>query len=45
MMAARLTGVSTPRGRMLVRHIVPNIVPELLTFALLSVSTAIIVES
>ncbi|HVW17354.1 MAG TPA: ABC transporter permease [Solirubrobacteraceae bacterium] len=41
--AAKLAG--TRDWRIIVRHVVPNIVPELLTFALLSVSTAIIIEA
>lgn len=36
--AARLAGVSVPR--MLVRHIVPNVLPSVLVLAALSVSTA-----
>jgi peptide/nickel transport system permease protein len=42
MLAARLAGTS--RRRVLTRHIVPNIAPQLLTFALLGVGVAIILE-
>lgn len=41
MMAAQLSG--TKRGRVLVRHIAPNIVPQLVTFALLGMGIIIIV--
>ena len=42
MLAARLAG--TRGGRMLARHILPNIMPQLLTFSLLGVGVAIILE-
>lgn len=42
MLAARLAGTS--RWRMLARHIVPNIAPQLLTFGLLGIGVAIILE-
>jgi peptide/nickel transport system permease protein len=41
--ASKMLG--TPSWRILVRHIVPNIFPQLMTFALLGVSIAIIVEA
>ena len=43
MSAARLSGSSG--RRILIRHVVPNIVPSLLTFALLSVGVAIMIEA
>jgi len=42
MLAARLAG--TRGGRILARHILPNIMPQLLTFGLLGVGVAIILE-
>jgi len=42
MLAARLSG--TRGRRMIVRHIVPNIVPQLMTFSLLGIGVAIILE-
>jgi len=42
MLAARLSG--TGGRRMLLRHVVPNILPQLTTFALLGVGIAIILE-
>jgi peptide/nickel transport system permease protein len=43
MSAAKLSGSSD--FRILLRHVVPNIIPPLMTFALLSVGTAIMVEA
>ena len=40
--AARLSGTRTPR--ILVRHVVPNILPQLLTFALLGMGITIVLE-
>ena len=42
MLAARLSGTS--RRRMILRHVVPNIMPQLLTFSLLGIGVAIILE-
>jgi peptide/nickel transport system permease protein len=42
MLAARLSG--TRGGRLIVRHIVPNIMPQLMTFSLLGIGVAIILE-
>src|SRR5690348_5395384 len=42
MLAARLAGTS--RRRMILRHVVPNIMPQLLTFSLLGIGVAIILE-
>ena len=42
MLAARLSGTRLPR--MLLRHIAPNIMPQLVTFSLLGVGIAIILE-
>ncbi len=42
MLAARLSGARGPR--VIVRHVVPNIAPQLLTFSLLGVGVAIILE-
>ena len=42
MLAARLSG--TRRWRMIVRHIVPNIAPQLMTFSLLGFGVVIILE-
>ena len=42
MLAARLSGTS--RRRMILRHVVPNITPQLLTFSLLGIGVAIILE-
>jgi peptide/nickel transport system permease protein len=42
MLAARLSGTKFPRT--LLRHIAPNIVPQLMTFALLGIGIAIILE-
>ena len=42
MLAARLSG--TRGARVIVRHIVPNIVPQLMTFSLLGIGVAIILE-
>jgi peptide/nickel transport system permease protein len=42
MLAARLSG--TRMRRMLLRHIAPNIMPQLVTFALLGIGIAIIIE-
>ena len=42
MLAARLSGTRT--RRMLLRHIAPNITPQLVTFGLLGVGVAIILE-
>ena len=42
MLAARLSG--TPRRRMILRHVVPNIMPQLVTFGLLGIGVAIILE-
>lgn len=41
--AAHLTG--TRRSRSIVRHIVPNVAPQLVTFALLNAGVAIIIEA
>jgi peptide/nickel transport system permease protein len=41
--ASRLTG--TPDRRILLRHLVPNVAPQLLTFGLLGVGVAIMVEA
>ena len=40
--AARLSG--TPRRRILLRHVVPNILPQLLTFTLLGMGITIVLE-
>lgn len=40
--SARVSGVGT--GRMIVRHVVPNIMPQLFTFALLGAGIAILIE-
>jgi len=42
MLAARLSGTRGPR--ILLRHVIPNIVPQLLTFSLLGVGVIIILE-
>jgi len=42
MLAARLSG--TRGWRVIVRHVVPNIVPQLMTFSLLGIGVAIILE-
>jgi peptide/nickel transport system permease protein len=42
MLAARLSG--TPSRRMIVRHVIPNIAPQLMTFSLLGVGITIILE-
>ena len=42
MLAARLSGTS--RRRIIRRHVVPNIMPQLLTFSLLGIGVAIILE-
>ncbi len=42
MLAARVSG--TKARRVLMRHVVPNILPQLMTFALLGVGVAIILE-
>jgi peptide/nickel transport system permease protein len=42
MVAARLAG--TPRWRIIVRHIVPNIIPTIMTFSLLGIGIVIILE-
>jgi peptide/nickel transport system permease protein len=42
MVAARLAG--TPRWRVIIRHILPNIMPGILTFSLLGVGIVIILE-
>jgi len=42
-LAGRLSGSS--RVRIMVRHIVPNIFPQLLTYALITVGTAIMIET
>ena len=42
MTAARLSG--TPAWRMLLRHIAPNIAPQLITFAMLGMGIVIIIE-
>jgi peptide/nickel transport system permease protein len=42
MLAARLSGTS--RRRIILRHVVPNITPQLLTFSLLGIGVAIILE-
>jgi len=42
MIAARLAG--TPRWRVLIRHVLPNIMPGILTFSLLGVGIVIILE-
>ncbi len=42
MLAARLSG--TKGWRMILRHIVPNVMPQLMTFSLLGVGVAIILE-
>jgi len=42
MLAARLSG--TRRWRMITRHIVPNIMPQLLTFSLLGIGVVMILE-
>jgi peptide/nickel transport system permease protein len=42
MLAARLSGTS--RRRTILRHVVPNIMPQLLTFSLLGIGVAIILE-
>lgn len=42
MLAARLSGTS--RRRMILRHVVPNIMPQLLTFSLLGIGVTIILE-
>jgi peptide/nickel transport system permease protein len=41
-LAARLSGTS--RRRIILRHVVPNIMPQLLTFSLLGIGVAIILE-
>lgn len=41
--AARLGG--TRSGRLIVGHVVPNVLPELLTYALLSVAHAVLIEA
>jgi peptide/nickel transport system permease protein len=41
--AARLCG--TRSGRLIVGHIVPNVLPELITYALLSVAHAVLIEA
>jgi len=41
-LAARLSG--TRGWRMILRHIVPNVVPQLMTFSLLGIGVAIILE-
>ena len=40
--AARLSG--TPRHRILLRHVVPNILPQLLTFTLLGMGITVVLE-
>jgi peptide/nickel transport system permease protein len=40
--AARLSG--TPRRRILLRHVVPNILPQLLTFTLLGMGITVVLE-
>jgi peptide/nickel transport system permease protein len=42
MLAARLSGTRGPR--ILLRHVIPNIVPQLMTFSLLGVGVVIILE-
>jgi peptide/nickel transport system permease protein len=42
MLAARLSGTGT--GRILLRHITPNVLPQLVTFALLGMGIIIILE-
>jgi peptide/nickel transport system permease protein len=42
MLAARLSG--TRGWRVIVRHVIPNIVPQLMTFSLLGVGVIIILE-
>jgi peptide/nickel transport system permease protein len=42
MLAARLSG--TGRWRVIVRHIIPNIIPQLMTFSLLGVGVVMILE-
>jgi peptide/nickel transport system permease protein len=42
MMVARLSGTSA--GRVLLRHLAPNILPQLITFGLLGIGLAIIIE-
>ena len=42
MLAARLAG--TPRWRVVLRHILPNIMPQLMTFSLLGIGVIIILE-
>jgi peptide/nickel transport system permease protein len=42
MLAARLSGTS--RGRMILRHVAPNIMPQLMTFSLLGFGVVIILE-
>jgi peptide/nickel transport system permease protein len=42
MLAARLAGTSRPR--MILRHVLPNIMPQLLTFSLLGIGVVIILE-
>jgi peptide/nickel transport system permease protein len=42
MTAATLSG--TPRGRIIARHVLPNIVPSLVTFSLLGIGVTIILE-
>jgi len=42
MLAARLAGTS--RRRMILRHVLPNIMPQLLTFSLLGIGVVIILE-
>jgi peptide/nickel transport system permease protein len=42
MLAARLSGTGT--GRILLRHITPNVLPQLVTFALLGMGVIIILE-
>jgi len=42
MLAARLSGTS--RRRIIVRHVIPNIMPQLLTFSLLGIGVVMILE-
>ena len=42
MLAARLSGTRGPR--VILRHVIPNIAPQLLTFSLLGVGVAMILE-
>ena len=42
MLAARLSG--TPGRRVILRHVIPNIAPQLMTFSLLGVGVAMILE-